>query len=155
MLKIKKFDLDKFMATFFGIGLLSSKMPGTITSAAALVIALIIPIHWIAIVSVIIIGTWSTGRYSKKIGVKDPPEAAIDEVAGMWISMYALPASYGIPAFVLFRIVDILKPFPVNVAEKLPGGIGIMADDIVGGGMVWLIFWGIRTYLSATYIYLQ
>jgi phosphatidylglycerophosphatase A len=44
--------------------------------------------------------------------------------------------------------VDIVKPFPVSVAEKLPGGIGIMADDIVGGAFVWLILWGIRTYLT-------
>jgi phosphatidylglycerophosphatase A len=47
----------------------------------------------------------------------------------------------------LFRVVDIVKPFPVNIAEKLPGGIGIMADDIVGGVIVWLILFGTKTYL--------
>jgi len=143
---MKKYSLDETIATFFGIGRYS-KMPGTLGSAAAWVIASIFhPIHWSAIVAVILIGTWFSDRYSRKIGVKDPQEVVIDEVAGMWISMYALPASYGIPALVIFRIVDIAKPFPVNVAEKLPGGIGIMADDIVGGVLVWLILWGIRTY---------
>ena len=144
---MKIFNLDGFIATFFGIGRYS-KMPGTLGSIAACIIAVIFhPIHWTAIIAVIITGTWFGDRYSRKIGVKDPPEVVIDEVAGMWISMYALPVGYGIPALVLFRIVDILKPFPVNVAEKLPGGIGIMADDIVGGVIVWFILWGIRTYL--------
>ena len=144
---MKKFCFDESIATLFGVGRYS-KMPGTLGSIAAWIIALIFhPIHWSAIIAVILIGTWTSDRYSRKIGIKDPQEVVIDEVAGMWISMYALPANYGIPALVLFRIVDIIKPFPVNVAEKLPGGIGIMADDIVGGVIVWLLFWGIRTYI--------
>jgi phosphatidylglycerophosphatase A len=143
---MKQIDFDKFVSTFFGIGCYS-KMPGTLGSAAALIIAIIIPIHWIAIIAVTLIGTWFADRYSKKTGVKDPPEVVIDEVVGMWISMYALPAGYFLPAFVLFRVVDIVKPFPVNIAEKLPGGIGIMADDIVGGVIVWLILLGTKTYL--------
>jgi phosphatidylglycerophosphatase A len=147
MKKLKKFDMDEFIATFCGIGW-SKKMPGTMASAVAFIIAAILhPIHWAEILAVIIIGTWFSDRYSKKKGIKDPPEVVIDEVAGMWISMYALPAGYGLPALVLFRIIDILKPFPVNVAEKLPGGIGIMADDIVGGVMVWFLLFAIRTYL--------
>jgi phosphatidylglycerophosphatase A len=145
---MKKFNLDKFVATLFGIGHYS-KMPGTLGSAAAWIIAIVFhPIHWAAIITVIIIGTWFSDRYSRKIGVNDPPEVVIDKVAGMWISMYALPVGYGIPALVLFRIVDTAKPFPVSVAKKLRGGIGIMADDIVGGVIVRLIFWGIRIYLT-------
>ena len=144
---MSKFDLDKSIATFFGIGLLNRKMPGTLGSAAALIIAVIIPVHWIAIITVTVVGAWFSGRYSRKTGVEDPPEVVIDEVAGMWTAMYALPVSYGIPAFVLFRIVDILKPFPVNIAEKLPGGIGIMADDVAGGAIVWLILHAIRAYI--------
>ena len=149
------FNVDKFTATFFGIGLCNGKMPGTVGSAAAWAIAVIVyytmgcTIHWAVITALVLIGAWSSDRYSKKIGAEDPPEVVIDEVAGMWISMYALPVSYGIPAFVLFRIVDILKPFPVCAAEKLPGGIGIMADDVVGGIIVRLIFAAIRTYFLA------
>lgn len=146
MRKIKKFDTDEFVATFCGIGRYS-KMPGTIASAAALLIAVLLhPIHWAEILAIIVIGTWYSDRYSRKKGIKDPPEVVIDEVAGMWISMYSLPIGYGIPALVLFRLVDILKPFPVYLAEKLPGGIGIMADDIVGGAMVWLLLYAIKTY---------
>jgi len=142
---MKQFDFDELISTFFGIGRFST-MPGTMGSAAAFVIALIIPIHWTLIMAVIVIGTWCSDRYSRKIGVKDPPEVVIDEVAGMWISMYALPVGYWIPAFVVFRIVDILKPFPVNAAEKLPGGIGIMADDVVGGAMVNILLIVIKNY---------
>ena len=150
---MKKFDLDadKIISTFFGAGLYG-KMPGTVGSAAALIVAVIISaagfeLHWGLIIAVTVIGTWCSDRYSKKIGIKDPPEVVIDEVAGMWISMYAMPASYWIPAFVLFRIIDILKPFPVNAAEKLPGGIGIMADDVLAGVFVNLILLAIKAYL--------
>jgi phosphatidylglycerophosphatase A len=148
---MRKFDLDEFISTFFGIGRYS-KMPGTLGSVVAWIIAIVFyPIHWTAIIAVIIIGIWFSDRYSRKIGVKDPPEVVIDEVAGTWISMYALPVGYGIPALVLFRIIDIVKPFPVCTAEKLPGGIGIMADDILGGVFVWLILWGTRMYLTTLY----
>jgi len=145
-MSMNKIDFDALVSTFFGIGRIRI-MPGTIGSAAALIIALIIPIHWIAIAVTIMIGTWCADRYSKRIGVKDPPEIVIDEVAGMWISMYALPASFGITAFILFRIVDILKPFPVYIMEFLPGGIGIMADDVAGGFIVWIVLWIVSTYL--------
>jgi len=148
---MKKYDYNELISTFFGIGRFS-KMPGTLGSAAALLIAMITyvagyKLHWGAIIAVIIIGIWCSDRYSRKIGVKDPPEVVIDEVAGMWISIYLLPANNWIPAFVVFRIVDIVKPFPVNIAEKLPGGIGIMADDIVGGVIVNLIFLAVKAYI--------
>ena len=65
----------------------------------------------------------------------------------MWISLYALPASLSLPAFFLFRVVDILKPFPVSAAERLPGGVGIMADDVVGGVMVNLFLHFLNGYL--------
>ncbi|MCL2768214.1 MAG: phosphatidylglycerophosphatase A [Synergistaceae bacterium] len=146
-----KFDLDENISTLFGIGRYS-KIPGTLGSAAALIIVMIMYVagfrlHWSAIIAVIIIGTWCSDRYSRKTGIKDPPEVVIDEVAGMWISIYLLPPNNWIPAFVVFRIVDIVKPFPINKAEKLPGGIGIMADDIAGGIIVNLIFIAVRAYL--------
>ena len=148
---MKKFDFDELISTFFGIGRYS-KMPGTLASAVALGIAIAllmagIQIHWTAIIAVIAIGTWCSDRNSRKTGDKDPPETVIDEVAGMWISIYALPVNYWIAAFIVFRVVDILKPFPVNITEKLPGGIGIMADDIVGGILVNLILLAAWTYL--------
>lgn len=141
--------MEKFNAlvsTFFGVGKFG-KMPGTMGSAAAVAIAVLIPIHWTVIAATAILGIYCSDRYSKLKGEADPSEVVIDEVVGMWISMWGLPVSYGFPAFVLFRLVDILKPFPVNLFERLPGGFGIMADDIAAGVLVRLILWGLHIYM--------
>ena len=75
-------------------------------------------------------------------GVKDPGEVVIDEVAGMWIAL--LPAGLIwwqiLLAAMLFRLFDILKPGPVGWADKrLPGGLGIMADDLIAGALAALV----------------
>ena len=81
------------------------------------------------------------------MGAEDPGAIVVDEAVGMWVSLYALPVSFSLPAFFLFRVVDILKPFPVSTAERLPGGVGIMADDVVGGVMVNLFLQFLNGYL--------
>jgi phosphatidylglycerophosphatase A len=73
----------------------------------------------------------------------------IDEVAGQWIALLVVPLDWRwyLAAFLLFRVFDILKPGPVRMAEKLPGGVGVMADDIVAGVFaavcLLIIQWGI------------
>lgn len=127
------------IATFFALGCFS-RMPGTIGSMAACVIWLAaggVPL-WV-ILPVIAVGCVAADKYEKESGRTDPGECVIDEVAGYWISAYGLGMNFAVVALFAFRIIDILKPFPVNKAEKLPGGIGIMADDIVGGVMVNLL----------------
>ncbi|MDR0649288.1 MAG: phosphatidylglycerophosphatase A [Synergistaceae bacterium] len=135
-------------ATFFGVGRVS-KMPGTLGTAAALLIVLALGgVNIYALGAVILLGAVSADLYAKGKGVDDPHEVVIDEVAGYFVSMYGLGASSAVAAFFLFRVIDIVKPFPVDSAEKLPGGVGIMADDICGGVMVnailrvvsWLFF---------------
>jgi phosphatidylglycerophosphatase A len=68
-------------------------------------------------------------------GVKDPPQVTLDEVMGYWVSVLFYPFNIKIAfaAFVIFRIMDILKPWPIGRLEKLPGGFGIMIDDCVAG----------------------
>jgi phosphatidylglycerophosphatase A len=81
-----------------------------------------------------------SGAYARSLGVKDPSDCVIDEVAGQWLSLLpiALEArahdwrSYAMALF-LFRVFDMWKPWPVSAAERLPGGFGIMADDVVAG----------------------
>lgn len=127
------------IATFFTLGCFS-RMPGTVGSMAACVIWLAfggVPC-W-AILLVIVLGCIAADKYEKESGRTDPGECVIDEVAGYWISAYGLGMNFAVVALFAFRIIDILKPFPVNKAEKLPGGIGIMADDIVGGVIVNLL----------------
>ena len=142
MRKLAKTDLAAWIATFFGIGRFTG-MPGTLGSAVACALYIFLPIGWIALLAVTAAGTWAADVYSRHTGKQDPGEVVIDEVAGMWLSLMGLPLPFAIPAFLLFRIVDILKPIPVCTAEKLPGGWGIMADDIVGGAMTNLILQGI------------
>jgi phosphatidylglycerophosphatase A len=123
-------------ATLFGLGNYS-RMPGTLGTLAAMIVLFIMGRAGpLIILATIVIGTVAADLYAKATQKEDPGEVIIDEVAGYWVSMYGLDASFGIVAFFLFRVVDILKPFPVRTMERLPGGIGIMADDVCGGVMV-------------------
>jgi len=111
-----------------------SRMPGTLGSAAACAVWLLcggVPLAVIVLVAVI--GTYAADKYEKAVERKDPCEVVIDEVVGCWVSCWGLDLSYAIVALFLFRIIDITKPFPVSQMEKLPGGVGVMSDDIVGG----------------------
>lgn len=113
-----------------------SKMPGTLGSIAACVFWIMVggvPLWGIATVA--LIGTIAADIYTKNSKREDPQEVVIDEVVGCWISCWGFDLSFAIVGLFLFRIVDITKPFPIKQMEKLPGGVGIMADDILGGIM--------------------
>ncbi len=99
-----------------------------------------------AIASVAILGTIAADRYEKAVEREDPPEVVIDEVAGCWTACWGFDPTYAIVGLFLFRIIDITKPFPVRQMEKLPGGIGIMADDIAGGIMANLLIRAMRWF---------
>jgi len=72
---------------------------------------------------------------------KDPPEVVLDEIIGYWISLLFFSFSWPLilAAFFIFRLMDILKPFPINRLEKIPGGLGIMLDDYLAGFYTWII----------------
>ena len=80
------------------------------------------------------LGVWATGTLVKPT-LLDPPQAVWDEVMGMWITCLWLPKTlpWMAAAFLCFRVLDILKPFPLNRLERLPKGWGIMADDAAAG----------------------
>lgn len=84
-----------------------------------------------------LIGIWAANRAIALLGNADPPEAVVDEVMGQLITFCFVPFGVGWPiviaGFLLFRLFDIWKPFPVRTLEVLPGGLGICADDIVAG----------------------
>jgi phosphatidylglycerophosphatase A len=92
-------------------------------------------IQLIAIALVVIAGTWSAGVAERHFGKHDPGQVVIDEVAGMLITLFLNPAGWFSAAvgFLLFRAADIVKPFPARRFERLPGGLGIMADDVMAG----------------------
>lgn len=81
------------------------------------------------------IGTWAAGRAEDILGRKDSPSIVIDEIAGYLISMFMVPTGWGFVAagFVIFRIFDIFKPWPLKRLQDLHGGVGVMVDDIGAG----------------------
>ena len=125
-----------------GSGFYSGYFPvasGTVGSLAALIIYFIPGFEqWFIIVPLTIIfaayGIYIGTKFEIVYG-KDPVECTIDEIVGMWISLIALPKTIliAIGAFLLWRILDIIKPPPARNLERLKGGIGIMIDDVISG----------------------
>ena len=117
--------------------------PGTWGSLAALLPAagMAMAGDWLLEISVVvacIIGVKAADIYEAHSGKKDASEVVIDELAGQWIALLVIPFDWRwwVTAFLLFRLFDIAKPGPVKMAERLPGGIGVMADDVVAGVLV-------------------
>ena len=94
------------------------------------------------------LGIWVAGRAEETLKIIDPRPIVIDEIVGMWISLLLLPnrISYFLAAFILFRLFDIIKPFPARQAEYLRGGWGIMLDDVVAGLYTTALLQGIQAF---------
>lgn len=114
--------------------------PGTFGALVGLAAALLTrglsPLTGIALfVGATALGTWAAHRYAAASGRKDPPEVVVDEACGMWLAAFGAgaPAALLLGAFALFRALDIAKPPPIRQLERLPGGFGIMADDLAAG----------------------
>jgi phosphatidylglycerophosphatase A len=80
-------------------------------------------------------GVWAAGRAEALLGEKDPSRVVVDEIAGQMVALlFLIPTGRVlVAAFVLFRVLDVLKPWPARRLEDLPGGSGIMADDLMVG----------------------
>jgi phosphatidylglycerophosphatase A len=131
------------IASVFGIGYFPFAS-GTVASLAVMPLAAVILLHGGAFVlagaSLIAfaVGVWACGDHVRVTGREDPSECVIDEVAGQWLACAFASAS--LPAlalaFALFRLFDLWKPWPVGWADReLPGGLGVMADDMIAGLM--------------------
>ena len=144
------------IATFFGAGF-GKPGPGTWGSVAAVLLwgAFAFSLHpslltltlalTLAIALAIVLGVPAATIVARESGRHDPGFVVIDEVAGQWIALVGSPADWrhGLIALALFRLFDIVKPFPVRRFERLPGGWGIVFDDVAAGlyalGIAWLI----------------
>jgi phosphatidylglycerophosphatase A len=138
-------------STFFGIGLLPFA-PGTWASLAALPIAWYLMTHFglfalvAAGVALFLIGIWPATIYERRTSTNDPGAIVIDEVAAQLLVLTAVPPSwnYYMAGFVLFRLADILKPWPVSWADReVKGGFGIMLDDLLAALYAGVILYGI------------
>jgi len=132
--------LAVFIATFGYVGFFPIA-PGTAGSVAAL--ALYALVRWagtpavelVTIIAVFAIGIWAATGTERALARKDPGPVVIDEVLGMLVTLAFLPLSlWGIvTGFLIFRLFDVIKPFPAGRLEHLPAGLGIMADDAMAG----------------------
>ena len=135
----------QFLAFGFGSGL-SPRAPGTAGTLVAIPLYLLFA-EWnllqytlLVLVSVVL-GVWICGAASRQLQVHDHPGIVWDEFVGYWITMWAVPVDWVwiIAGFVVFRVYDIVKPWPVNVLDrKVGGGFGIMIDDVLAGVMACL-----------------
>ena len=141
----------KTIATVGGLGR-SPIGAGTLGSLVGLGVSLILsgnPTHqWVGCLVATGLGFWSAGPTARAMGKNDPGSIIIDEVAGMMISLVALPVTWPVylAGFLLFRFLDIFKPFPLKRVERLPGSWGIMLDDLLAGLITNLI---VRVVLPA------
>lgn len=135
------------VATWFGAGLLP-KAPGTWGSLAALPFAygvlMFFPSPYVLLLSAGILflpGCWASAVYASSSGKPDPGAVVVDEVVGQWMVLAVAPFSPigWLLAFALFRLFDVLKPWPISLADRhIKGGFGIMFDDVIAAvfGMV-------------------
>ena len=95
------------------------------------------------------LGIWAGGYLERSTGIGDPSIIVIDEVAGIWLALLGCgPVLWQFAvAFILFRLLDILKPGPIGRAQSLPGGWGIMADDLLAGGITLAVLVVLRMVL--------
>jgi len=122
------------VATSLGVGYVPVAS-GTFGSAAGLVLWAVLPstlvVQATAIVVLFVVGSWSGSVAERHFGRTDPGEVVVDEVMGMLLTLFLTGVGWtgAVAGFFLFRVFDIVKPFPARRLEHLPGGVGVMADD--------------------------
>ena len=122
------------LATAVGIGY-APVAPGTFGSMAGLVLWAFVPadpmFQALAVAVLFVAGAWSAGAAERHFNRADPGPVVIDEVMGMLITLFMNPVGWvgALVGFLLFRLFDVVKPYPANRLERLPGGVGVMADD--------------------------
>ncbi len=128
--------------------------PGTFGSAVGVVLYFLTKglgdvwqVAFLAGVSVA--GVWASSLAARHFEREDPGHVVIDEVAGQLLTFLLLDVGPigAFIGFLIFRILDIIKPWPAGKFESLPGGVGIMADDLMAGTYGWLLLWGLLAAL--------
>jgi len=151
--------MNNLLRSFTSVGFIGRipGAPGTYGSLITLPIAFIWtslvssnPLTTLAVIALLaILGTLASTVVARDLGVEDPSEIIIDEVVGQWLALIAVPAHWGfwLAAFILFRIFDIWKPWLIDRVQHLPGGLGIMMDDVLAGILSFFILQGVAAFL--------
>jgi phosphatidylglycerophosphatase A len=127
-----------FLAFGFGSGL-SRFAPGTMGTIVAIPFVFLLkplpePIYWALLALSFLLGVYLCGKTAKQLGQHDPGGIVFDEMVAYWLTASFIPAEWPwlLAAFILFRLFDILKPWPIRQSETMfSGGLGIMVDDII------------------------
>ncbi len=141
-----KFNPIHFVAFGFGAGY-AKKAPGTVGTLVGIPFVLAfqqgsLEIYLVATLIMTLFGIWLCGASSRLMGVHDHPGIVWDEIVGYMITMIAAPTGWQwlLLGFILFRIFDIFKPWPISYIDRnLHGGIGIMLDDVLAGVMAAIV----------------
>lgn len=154
--------MKKWVVSFGGTGLVPA-MPGTFASLAAAVIfyalwrALQADVRYVIaplIAVAAVVGLWLSAWAQEYFKRGDPRPFVLDEVVGQWLVLLLIPLGDGAPAnmaagFFLFRAFDVTKPFPINRIEAIPGGWGILLDDVAAALYSGAVFWGLLYAIRA------
>jgi phosphatidylglycerophosphatase A len=134
-----------FLAFGLGSGA-APRAPGTFGTLAALLLYLVLPAmspfaYALFLLSGFLLGVWICGKTARDIGVHDHGGIVWDEFIGFWLTMFLSPPGlfWLLSGFVLFRVFDIVKPWPIRWFDRhVHGGFGIMIDDVLAGVMAWI-----------------
>ncbi|HEX3652384.1 MAG TPA: phosphatidylglycerophosphatase A [Rhizomicrobium sp.] len=146
-------NVPRIIATLGGVGY-APYAPGTAGSIVALPFAWLIAYGagrfalMLAAVLALAIGAWASELYTAQTKRPDPSECVVDELAGQWIACAFAPTTllgFGL-AFLLFRLFDTWKPWPIRAVERLHGGIGVMADDVLAALVAGAILFGLLSF---------
>lgn len=147
---MKRSLLPWTLATWFGCGL-SPVAPGTVGTLGALPLYVVLrrwgsPAVAVGAIVATLVGVWAASVVAREAKEKDPQRVVIDEVAGVLVPLaVARPTWTSVgAAVVLFRIFDITKPPPARAAERLPGGWGVVLDDVVAGAWALAVLLALR-----------
>ncbi len=155
-------SLSKIIATFFGVGYFPVA-PGTLTSLIVVLLykfylhSLSWPFYLLLLFLLFSVGIFTSTKYSLEIKKRDPRRIVIDEAFGQLLVLFQIGESWGtgwlplLSCFLLFRIFDIIKPFPIKKVETLPEGWGIVMDDLVAAVYAGVI---INLYLLLKFYFL-
>ncbi len=143
------------LATWGGVGYIPW-VPGTAGSIAGVVtgylfVLLGLPVWGLAVAAILVFlpGCWAAGVVERNVTTTDPCEVVVDEVVGQWITLAAinpLDWRHWLTALVIFRVFDALKPYPIRLFERLPGGYGILSDDAAAGFCAMIVIAGLRWF---------
>jgi phosphatidylglycerophosphatase A len=148
--------LGVFIATCAHVGY-APVAPGTFGSAVGLVVYYLVrrqastAVELGAIALILVVGLWSATEAEHHFGGIDPGPVVIDEVIGMLITLALHPVNVtgAIVGFFIFRVLDVVKPWPARRLELLPGGFGVVLDDVMAGVYGNLLMWGLVRLLPS------